>query len=81
MDRVEVGTKVTCTNGHVICEVVSPLVVGASVGTWGNCLGNLTQAPLVIGQLRKDVLPCAICGADYLGPGWSFHLEDGRWAP
>jgi hypothetical protein len=74
------GEKVTCTNGHVICEVVKDLNTGDM--NWGDNFGNWTQEPPKTGQLDKPV--CAVCGADFFDPepgSWAMHFEDGTWRP
>ncbi len=70
------GEKVTCTNGHVICEVVDDLYVGRTL--WGDCFGAWRQPPPVPGTTDKP--PCIICGAPFIASdSWAFHYEDGTW--
>lgn len=79
---VRKGEKVTCENGHVICECMAD--VYEDTLNWANNFGNFTQKEPYPGQV--DVPPCERCGAIWIKCGIGIfpaqmHFEDGTWRP
>lgn len=76
---VKVGDKVTCTEGHVICEVIAD---PWTTLPWSDAFGVWRQKDRPRrGEMYKP--KCAVCGADFIhpGPNWAMHFQDGRWKP
>lgn len=73
------GEKVTCTNGHVICEALDDVHWGDV--NWGEKFGNWRQEDIPsAGSMHKP--PCMICGADFIAANsWDMHFQDGKWKP
>ena len=75
---VRKGEKVTCTNGHVICEAIED--VWPHSMNWGALFGNWTQPEIMTGSMT--VPHCDQCGAEFIKPKtWQMHFEDGTWRP
>lgn len=81
MHSVKKGDLITCTNGHVVGEVLRDLYPGDMIGTWGAAFGNWRQADVpVVGSQEKP--RCAVCGADFIDPtpgSWVLHIAG--WRP
>lgn len=67
------GEKVTCENGHVICEFMVDVFVGQTQDL-GRQIGNWTQEAPMVGA---DVQVCAVCGGEFYKAGGVFHIEHG----
>lgn len=73
------GEQITCTNGHVICEIVEDLYAWKPI-PWGFAIGNWREgqerpAP---GSMHKP--KCSLCGADFIRPdSWDFHFARNGW--
>lgn len=71
------GDLVTCTNGHIVAEVLRDVALG-EINTWGGAIGNWRQDDiLIVGSTHMPV--CQICGASFIGAGWSLHIQG--WRP
>ena len=71
------GDFITCTNGHVIGEVLED--VGFGTVAWGNYIGKWRQDDVPIaGAMHKP--KCAICGAPFIAEdSWDLHISG--WRP
>lgn len=76
------GEHLTCTNGHIIADVLCDLRIGDMPNTWGQAFGNWRQTETpVVGS--RYVPTCAVCGAQFAAIdsiGWMVHIGN-RWEP
>ena len=83
MRTLKKGEHVTCTNGHVICDLLCDLSFGGMPDTWADAFGNWRQDDRPkLGSMHQP--KCAICGAPFLSAwdwGWSHHMEIDGWQP
>lgn len=65
------GEQITCTNGHVVCEVIEDIFAGDV--DYARKLGNWRQPIPFIGSQPV----CAVCGAKFYTGAIVFHFADG----
>lgn len=65
------GTRVTCRNGHHVCDIVKDLHIGDE--GWAECFGNWRRPEPSLSQGGWE--DCHICGERYSGQ--ALHMEDG----
>ena len=70
------GDLITCTNGHVIGEVLED--IGAGTMAWGQYIGKWRQDDHPVPG-SSHVPTCATCGARFIGDDWSLHISG--WRP
>ena len=70
------GDFITCTNGHVIGEVLEDIGLGTM--NWGAMIGKWRQEDHpMIGSMR--IPKCALCGAEFMGEAGGLHISG--WRP
>lgn len=78
---LKAGDKITCTNGHVIGEVLQDIDIGTMA--WGQHIGNWRQKDHpVMGAMHQPV--CETCGARFVGKdddSWNWSLHISGWRP
>ncbi len=69
------GDHITCTNGHVIGEVLEDIGLGTM--NWGAMIGKWRQEDHPIpGSMKTS--KCAICGAEFMREAGGLHISGWR---
>lgn len=73
------GDRVTCTNGHVIGDVLENMNWGDKPNAWSDAFAwRQADMPPKPGSMVKP--KCATCGAPFISEmGWAFHISG--WRP
>ena len=74
---IKKGDHVTCTNGHIIADVLED--IGLGTVAWGQYIGNWRQEDHPrIGEMNPST-KCATCGAVFMDDAWRLHISG--WRP